>query len=86
VGDHFIDADVGLDPPFVGFLVDLALADDEARVQPAVVAADLAEKLDTGKDGPTDPDGVSSWTLWPCTETRISTPSSVRMTPRRLVS
>src|SRR5688572_16087906 len=54
MGDHFIDADVGLDPPFVGFLVDLALANDEARVQPAVIAADLGEELDSGKDGPTD--------------------------------
>jgi hypothetical protein len=31
MGDHLVDTDVGLYPPFVGLLVDLALADDEAR-------------------------------------------------------
>jgi hypothetical protein len=31
-----VDADEGMDPPLLRFLVDLALAHDEARVQPAV--------------------------------------------------
>ena len=31
-----VDADEGVDPPLLRFLVDLALAHDEARVQPAV--------------------------------------------------
>ena len=49
--DRFVDADVGLDPPLVGVLSDLALADDEARIQPAELATEGAEELDPGKDG-----------------------------------
>src|SRR6266508_4288928 len=51
--DHFVDADIGLHPPVFGLLLDLALADDEARVQPSVVTIAGTQQLDTGEDGPT---------------------------------
>jgi hypothetical protein len=49
--DHLVDARVGLHPPRLRLLVDLALADDEGRVQPPVAFV-VAEELDPGEDGP----------------------------------
>src|SRR5205823_13108560 len=46
---HLVDADVGLHPPLVRLLVDLALPHDEAGVQPTVVLM-VAEQLHAGED------------------------------------
>jgi hypothetical protein len=45
--DDLVDARVGLHPPRLRVLVDLALADDEGRVQPPVAFV-VAEELDPG--------------------------------------
>src|SRR4051812_31714869 len=51
MGRDLVDAGEGLHPPLVGLLVDLALAHEEARVQPAVVLV-LGEELQAHEDRP----------------------------------
>jgi len=45
-----VDADVDVEPPVLALLVDLALADEEARVEPTVRLC-LGRQLDPGEDG-----------------------------------
>src|SRR5712691_9760871 len=54
--DRLIDAGVGLHPQLFRLLVDLTLADDEARVQPPVAVVG-AQELHPSEDGPTDAAG-----------------------------
>jgi len=75
-----VDAHEGVDPPLLRFLVDLALAHDEARVQPAVAVV-LRQQFEPRDDRSAPP--VCSWTLCPWTVRRMSASSVVRMTPRR---
>src|SRR4051812_38496331 len=46
---ELVEADVGIEPPLVALLVDLALRNDEARVQPSIRRG-LGRELHAGED------------------------------------